>query len=245
MCVCAGVCIDALTAAAPVACNPVCAGTGGHVCGRRLRTGTQGGRKWCTASRVPAPQVAAGPLKQRGTTAVPGVRGGTHARGRAADTGRAPPVRLCLRAPAPAAPRGTCLHTRVRHAGWACKERHSSEVDVPQRPAAGLFRVSFQLYLAPLHRLCGRMRVRGAGGEVGGQRAPACCAHARVPPRPCRRPSVPFIYSNINIFAFRPQPKRDKALPRGLSAPPRLIRLQTQLGLSGTALDAFVLPKRA
>lgn len=64
--------------------------------------------------------------------------------------------------------------------------------------------------------------------------------------RPCPLPPAAgggaFIDSDISSSAFRAQPQRDKALPRGAA---RLIRLRTQPGSLEMALDAFVLPKRA
>lgn len=166
-------------------------------------------------------QVLAIPLKQRPTTAVVGMWGGTHACGTASDLG-AP----CLGGSAyPRLPRGhMCAHAcAARRAG--VQERHRSEVDVP-------------------HVL--RLDYFGCAPSCISPRAPVLWVHR------CERGAAgmqatvhPFIYSNINIFSFRPQSNRDKALPRGLSIPPRLIRLQTQFSSLGMPLDAFVLPKRA
>lgn len=74
----------------------------------------------------------------------------------------------------PSCPLGTCVHKRVRHAGWACRRctrvrwMYSTPFD---------WILSGVLSGAPLYRLCGCVR----GGME--QRAPACCVHARVPPQ--------------------------------------------------------------
>lgn len=145
----------------------------------------------------------------------------------------------CAHPPEP--PRGhVCVHTRVRHAGWA-RRRCTRVRWTYSTPSVWIISGVFPAVFRPLPRLCGCVWCRGGGGAAGTR----LLRQRPRPPAACKATIHPFIYSNINIFAFRPQPKRDKALPRGLSIPPRLIRLQTQLGSLGMALDAFVLPKRA
>lgn len=133
----------------------------------------------------------------------------------------------------PSCPLGTCVHKRVRHAGWACRRctrvrwMYSTPFD---------WIISGVLSGAPCTGFAG---VCGAGWSSGHPLAASTPASLRS----MQEMVHPFIYSNI--FAFPRQPKHDKALLRRLSIPSRLIRLQTQLGLLGMALDAFVLPKRA
>lgn len=165
---------------------------------------------------MPMLQVSALHLKQRATTAVAGLWGGTHACGRAAGTGRAPALRKsvlrgsalrgsALRAPAcphpPEPPYGhMCAHAcAARRVG--VREMHPGEVDVPPRPPAGLFRVSFQLYFAPLPRLCGCME----GCEevlAGGSSGHPLAAPTPASPLSMQATIHPFIYANINILSL-------------------------------------------
>ena len=142
----------------------------------------------------------------------------------------------CAHPPEP--PRGhMCAHAcAARRVG--VQEMHPSEVDVPHALRLDYFGCPSSCISPPAPTLWVHAVRGGSSGHPLAAPTPAS-------PRSMQATVHPFIYSNVNIFAFRPQPKRDKALPRGLSVPPRLIRLQTQLGLLGMALDAFVLPKRA
>lgn len=122
---------------------------------------------------------------------------GTHTRGRA----RPPPLasrpgHMCAHAcpPPGAAPR---LRLQEMRPAAAC---------APQTPRAGNFgRLSAEIRPPQPPGGC------GAGVSSGHPLAAPMLASLRSMQATVR----PFIYSNINIFAFRPQPKRDKALPRG------------------------------
>lgn len=165
-------------------CVTVCAPTRTDViCGLTPCIGAQAVENGARFHACPYSRVSAVPLKQRARTAIPGAWGGTRACGRTADAGRALPVRLCLPAHTrPSRPVGTCVHTRVRRAGWACRRCARVRWMCPTPPRLDHFGCpSSCVSPVPPPRLCGCMR--GGGGGGGEQRAPACCAHARVPPR--------------------------------------------------------------
>lgn len=200
--VCACVSIDALISAVPVVCNRVCTLRRACLWARTVHR-HMGGRKWCMISPVPILQVSSLPLKHGARTVVR-AWGGIHA-WQSCRRGARP---ACTALPVhthPSCPLGTCVHRRVRHAGWAC--RRCTRVRWMYSTPSGWI-ISGVLSGAPCTGFAG---VCGAGWSSG---------HSLAAPTPASLRSMratvhPFIFSNINIFAFPPQPKRDKALRGG------------------------------
>lgn len=130
--------------------------------------------------------------------------------------GARPACAPCLRGSAcprpPEPPRGhMCAHAcAARRVG--AQEMHPNEVDVPHALWLDYFRCPSSCISPPAPALW-VYAVRGEGGSSGHPLA----APTPASPRSMQATIHPFIYSNINIFAFRLQPKRDKAFPRGLS----------------------------
>lgn len=210
MSVCSCIYTDALISAAPVVCNCVRAHTDVRICGRAPTHRHIGGTKWCMISRVPMLHVSAVPLSQRPKTVAPSAWGGTPVCGRAAGTG-APCLcgSACAHPSEP--PRGhMCAHACA--ARWVgVQKMRPSEVVVSHA-----FRMDYFVcptVFFPLPWLCGCMRSEGNSGHPLAAPTPAS-------PRSIKATIHPFIYSNINIFAFRRQTKRDNALPRVLFIPP-------------------------
>ncbi|OWK59462.1 hypothetical protein RLOC_00012927 [Lonchura striata] len=94
---------------------------------------------------------------------------------------------------------------RVEHAGWACR-RCTRMKWMYSTPFHWI--ISGVLSGAPCTGFAG---VCGAGW--GGGHSLTAPASASL--RSMQAMVHPFIFSNINIFAFPPQPKRDKALRGG------------------------------
>lgn len=154
-------------------------------------------------SLVPIPQGSSLPRKQWARTAVR-AWGGTHA-WQSCSRGARP---ACAALPVhthPGCPLGTRVHKRVRHAGWA--SRRCTRV-------RGMYSTPFHWIIsgvfsgAPCSGFAG---VCGAGWSGGHPLAAPTSASLRS----TQATVHPFIYSNINIFAFPPQPKHDKALRGG------------------------------